>query len=548
MSSSTQFVEDLVRTETSRVARSWHPPDRRLGLLEACRAIDTIVLSARQQKEHVFELCRQGANKAISLFMDESCRQRRAPLFPSEDQTIQWALSVVQHCGRIASCEKLLDYERAGLGTFFQNNGELQFEYTPKYLGLEAIETEEANWILEEVADMQKPALNLLESVQPEIHERMKKLVYCWADHFIGYNTAPDIDQFFDQRGLLASQRMLGNDSFADDAVFGGRPFSFYREGLRTVVGWAIKHMHFAAILQSQRPDLRIQNLMTVTADIDHLTSELACALNATEKDASEVLSVLETNLKNAKHLLVNGHAPPPLLRVSSEQFLKVVSGFLIAPLQTMLRNLRVQHQHDWDRAVNEREDHFRDELLLLFPQDSLVKFPTAITLKKGNQRCTDVDSVVFDKNSGVVGLFQLKWQDPFGHMMRERAAKMRNFSTEAVKWIDTVCAFFANATHEESCQLLGLSYKSKRPLQYRLFVIGRHFAHFSGETIPDNRAAWMVWPQLMRLAKKAATSENPIVALHSAAIADSPINRPISVPAETFRLGDITIRMHAVG
>lgn len=162
MSSSTQFVEDLVRAETSRVARSWHPPERRLGLLEVCRAIDTIVLSARHQKEDIFKLCRQGANKAISLFMDEWCRQRRAPLFPSDAQTIQWAFSVVQHCGRIASCEKLLEYERAGLGTFFHNNDELQFEYTPKYVGLEAIEKDEANWILDEVADMQEPALNLL--------------------------------------------------------------------------------------------------------------------------------------------------------------------------------------------------------------------------------------------------------------------------------------------------------------------------------------------------------------------------------------------------
>jgi len=548
MSSNTQFVEDLVRSETRRVALSWRPPERRAGLLEICRAIDTIVVSARHQKDDVVEFCRQGADKAISLFMDDSCRQRRAPIFPSDDRTIQWAFSVLQHCGRIASCEKLLDYERAGLGRFFHNNGELQFEYTPKYVGLEAIENDESKWILDEVADTQEPALNLLDSAQPGIHERMKKLVYCWADHFIGYNTAPEIDEFFDQRGLLSSERMFGYDVFADDAVFGGRPFSFYREGVRTLVGWAIKHLHFAAVLQRLRPDLRIQNLVTITADIDRVTSELACALHATEKDASKVLSLLEVNLDNATQLLINGHAPPPLLRVSSEQVLRVVSGFLIEPLQVMLRNLRTQYQNDWDRAVNDRESRFRDELLQLFPQDWLVKFPTGISFKKAAQKLTDVDAVVLDKKTGVVGLFQLKWQDAFGHSMRERGAKMKNFSREAQKWIDTVGTFLANATPAEMCQMLGLSIQSRRPLQYRLFVIGRYFAHFSGDATPDDRAAWIVWPQLIRLAKKVAASDNPIEELYSAGIADSPINRPVSVPASTFRLGDITITMQAVG
>ena len=121
----------------------------------------------------------------------------------------------------------------------------------------------------------------------------------------------------------------------------------------------------------------------------------------------------------------------------------------------------------------------------------------------------------------------------------------MKNFCREAQKWIDTVVTFLANATQSEICQTLGLS---RRPLQYRLFVIGRYFAHFSGDTTPDNRAAWIVWPQLIRLAKKVAASDNPIEKLYSAAIADSPINRPVSVPASTFRLGDITITMQAIG
>ena len=543
-----QLVQDLVKNETLLVANSWEHPERRLGLLEICRAIDIIALTAKHQKSDVVDFCRQGANKAISLFMDESCKAQRAPIFPSNDQTIQWAFSALQRCGRIASCEKLLDYERAGLGRFISNGGGLQFEVTTKYAGLEALEEQEFDWLTGSVADTQRPFLNLLDSAQPRVHKRMQELVYCWADHFIGYSAAPEIDAFFDQRGLLAAQRMTGHDLFADEAIFGGRPFRFYRDGVWTLVGWAIKHIHFAAVLQNLHSELQMQNLTTVTTDVDKLTADLAGALDSTEKDASQVLNLLEANLNNAAQLLINGHAPPPLIRVASEQHLKLISGFLVEPFQMMLRNLRIQYQNDWDRAVNDRESRFRDELLQQFAQDWLFKLPRALSLKKAGQKLTDVDAVVFDKRNGVVGLFQLKWQDAFGHSMRERTAKMKNFSREANKWIDTVIAFLANTTEKDIYRSLGLSGKSAQTLQYRLFVVGRYFAHFSGNTRPDPRAAWSVWPQVMRLARAAANTPNPLDALHSAVVADSPLNKTISLPPSSFRLGDRTITMQAVG
>ena len=71
-----------------------------------------------------------------------------------------------------------------------------------------------------------------------------------------------------------------------------------------------------------------------------------------------------------------------------------------------MLRNLRAQYQDDWDRAVNDRESRFRDELLQLFPQNYLVKLPTGISLKRAAQRFTDIDAVVFDKKVALSASF----------------------------------------------------------------------------------------------------------------------------------------------
>jgi len=39
------------------------------------------------------------------------------------------------------------------------------------------------------------------------------------------------------------------------------------------------------------------------------------------------------------------------------------------------------------------------------------------------------------------------------------------------------------------------------------MFVLGRHFAHFSGGE-PDDRAAWGLWPQVLRLFEPAVSGE----------------------------------------
>ena len=153
------------------------------------------------------------------------------------------------------------------------------------------------------------------------------------------------------------------------------------------------------------------------------------------------------------------------------------------------------------------------------------------------------VDAVVLDKSNGVLGLFQLKWQDGFGHSMRERGAKLKNFYREVGAWIETVTTFLEGTPQEEINRTFGLPNWPK-PAKYRLFVVSRYFAHFSGDTPPDGRAAWGVWPQVIRLATANVGAESPIEALHRSLVADSPFKRKVSVPSQSFCLGGTTIVM----
>lgn len=546
MSTATKLVKGIVKHEEDRVRASWQHRERRLALLEICRAIDIVVVSARHQHEEVVELCRQGANKAISLFLDESCNRLRTPLFPSNDRTFQWAQSVLQLCGAIASCEKLLDYEQAGLGEFVGQDKEFRFDFTAANAGVEALEQEDFERLNDSLGHVRRPLYDAIDSVLPQVHERMRSLVYRWSDHYIGYAADPKISAYYHQRGLLAAEKMSAQDTFDDASEFGGLPFGLYKAVVAVLIGWTLKHADFALLLKKRYPDLHLQNLVTVTADVKIIASDLACALDVTTGEASQALSVLELNPENVTELCINGHGIPPLIRAASEQFIKPISGFLIEPFVCMNRNLRTKFRGDWDRHVNEREARFRTDLFNLFSQSWLIKLPKSVVLKQGGQIVTDIDALIVDERNHVAGLFQLKWQEGFGHSMRERSAKMKNFCREACSWTDAVTRFLAASSAGEVIQLLGLS-RSSRPIECLLFVVGRYFAHFSGDASMDDRAVYGHWSQLIQLAQANDCSGDPIRTLHSALKVDSPLRRKISVASESFRIGDSVITMTGV-
>jgi hypothetical protein len=543
MSAIGDLVTRIIREEQSKVANSWCYSDRRLGLLELCRAIDSAFLGIHKNAEAA-EFCREGANKALSLFIDESCDNRRTGLFPSDDKTFQWAHSELQHCGRIAVCEKLSDYECGHLGKFVEKSGCLCFEINLKYPGIEALEEQEFWQRQASLADSQKQLKAIVASIEPKVHDRMRPLVHVWYDHYIGHDSTPEIDLYFDQCGLMATQHMLGHDVFADEAQFGGLPFGFYRAVVWTLAGWKLKHLHFASILHTMHPELLFQNLLTLTCDVSQLTAEIADSLQVSTSEASQALALLEVNRDNASRVLINGHAVPPLIRAAREQYIWGIAGFLDEPFQFLLRNLRVHYESDWDRAIHDREDIFRRELYELLPQNWLVKMPRSKKLKKKNgEDLTDIDAVIIDSNSGAVGLFQLKWQDPFGHIMRERAARMGNFQSKAEYWVNSVTDYLEHSQDQQLKNLFECR-KVKSPLSCYLFVLGRYFSQFSGNIRPDAKAVWSTWSQLARLAEGIRNSDNPILGLHSAISADSPFDKELSLSVPSFQLGDKTFTM----
>ena len=509
--------------------------ERRLAVLELVRSIDRFYLwqnSPREQSTHreqeIDSLFVYGCNKALQLFLDESTQQDMVPLTRSTDETRKWANSTLYHCGQIAVCEMLLDWERAQLGKFVTRDGTICFECTERALGLEAYEVEEFYWLRAFVAHHEQSFMDSLMEMQPQIEQIMTPLVRPWRDHYIGYQTTPEIDSYYQQRGILRCHIMFGQDAFPGEARFGGLQFDLYRAAVTTLAGWMLKHLDFARILKKKHPHLEISNLSTIHQDKRVLAGSLAAVLEIHPAAAEQCLRVLTLTHSDKPQLTMPKGPPAPLVELGTAHVLKSVAGCLNAPFDFIGASLHDKYPGDWDRAVSLREKTFRNELYSLFPQQEIMRVPTQIKIRQVNRVVTDIDAAIFDPRNNIGGLFQLKWQEPFGPSIRARDSRKRNFLAPTIAWIEQILGFVQSLSPRKLADSFGLKLSDAQEIKhFRLFVIGRNFSHFSGEEAPDERAAWGLWPQLLHLAAEQYDHANPLDGLYHGLKRSSPFLKP---------------------
>jgi hypothetical protein len=557
------ILKSLIQEEERKTLSSF-PADRRIAIFELIRAIDSyFIYSLSLPNEKKFNEWNEseenrfiefGINTALSLFIGEHCYKWGYLLGPSKVETQNWAASVLQRCGRVGACKMILDMNRFNLGKLELLPNHV-IRYTPvnvKYSALEVMEAEEFSIVMKLVDELSDKERTELLAKRTEMIERMTKYVEPWREHYIRYDTTPEIDEYYEQMGLLWTRsHSLGADSFPGEAVFGGKSFNLYRFALMILVGWAWKHLDFCKALKKNHPELEWRNIITIPQDINVLSEYMAMALGSTIEEATQALSTLILCPENThQHLSAPKGYLPPLVKLGEESVIKSIAGILDQNAYFfMLAELQRKYPSDYDRAVNLREEVFRQDLYLCSLSNHIYKAARPVHLKRGNKKITDIDAAFFDERNGHLGIFQLKWQDIFADSMRKRQTKMLNMMQEANAWIDKVFNWLEGKEPDTILHELGLDQVTKiRISRIYLFVLGRNYSHFSGDTEPDSRAAWGMWPQVLRVIKEAADSgsygvSDPIGWLDTKLREESPIRKPKpDLVAWDFHIGDYHI------
>ena len=554
--SPSEILTNIIRDEEKRLLGSL-PGERRWGLLELVRAIDyyfvyVLGLDEKKREEEIdserWDLYRHGQSKAVSLFVDQSSILPGASLTRSTPVHQQWADAVIQSCGRLAICEAILGLHRYDLVELSMPSPRtIQVKVGQRELGVEPLEADERRifGVLSEEID-QHIRDQLLAS-RPGILALMAPLVSSWEGHFIQYDAIPEVDSYFHDQGHLWARAHYqpGQDAFPPQTTFGGIPFEVYREGVVHGISWTLKHIAFCKLLLSRETHLDWRNVLTITKSESQLQSDLSLALGVTEAEARQVLDTLRLMPENvAAHTSEPVVDIAPFLNINSGGVVHSIVGMLGSPFDFMLSELNRRYPADWDRAVDQREEVFRNELNGLFPTERFVRAERPLKLKDEGATLTDIDAALFDASTGTLGLFQLKWQDPFGASMTKRNSKMKNFLTETNRWVSTVSS---TLNHSPTALVSLIGERAARNFEKEgilLFVIGRHFSHFSGGVYRDPRAAWGTWPQMLRLLKESQVGNDPIAWLHKTLQEQSPsLRTPITVREYETEIGGYRIK-----
>ena len=554
--SPSEILTSIIRDEEKRLLGSL-PGERRWGLLELVRAIDyyfiyVLGLDEKKRQEEIdserWDLYRHGQSKAVSLFVDQSSISQGASLTRSTPVHQQWADAVIQSCGRLAICEAILALHRYGLVELSMPSPRtIHVKVGQRDLGVEPLEANERRIFGDLAEEIDQHIRDQLRAIRPDILALMAPLVSPWERHFIQYDTIPEVDSYFHDQGHLWARihYQPGQDAFPPQATFGDLPFELYREGVVHVISWTLKHIAFCGILLSRETHLDWRNVLTITKSESQLQSDLSVALGVTEAEARQVLDTLRLMPEN-----VSAHTSEPVvdiapfLNINSGGVIHSIAGVLGSPFDFMLSELNRRYPADWDHAVDQREEVFRNELNGLFPTARFVRAERPLRLKNEGATVTDIDAALFDASTGTLGLFELKWQDPFGASMKKRNSKMKNFLTETNRWVSTVSS---NLNHSPTALVSLIGERAARKFDkegIHLFVIGRHFSHFSGGVYRDPRAAWGTWPQMLRLLKESQVENDPIAWLHKTLQEQSPsLKTPIIVREYETQIGGYQIK-----
>lgn len=190
------------------------------------------------------------------------------------------------------------------------------------------------------------------------------------------------------------------------------------------------------------------------------------------------------------------------------------------------------------------REAWLREDLYALFQGNRYRLVEGAVKLRRSRQLTTDVDAVVYDRISGELALFQIKWQDLATQDVRELRSKAKNFTTGVSRWAVGVKGWAGGANERRIQQSLRL--KAGEPIRrVLLFALARSGTRFQGYGFrhSDPDLACGSWPQFVRLRLDIGPKEEVLSEVHRRLLEESDlVINAVPVPTD-FQIGGMHVR-----
>ncbi|MCC8974206.1 hypothetical protein [Bradyrhizobium brasilense] len=260
-----------------------------------------------------------------------------------------------------------------------------------------------------------------------EVSNLFDELVYPFAQHFIGYEAHPTLDDAF--FGLAYHEIAISDeyDNFHYKTCFGGIPFQNWKLAAAFILSVAMRHERFAEALVKKNPNIRIEDILTVSVNTTPFVEALRDAINhfgstfdghneITLSQARCIFETLSINRRNIQLLDRPGSPFPPLIQCSDEHVIRPLFGARDDLMLFVLTSIQFHFPSDYDSAQQQREHAMQlATKRILGNAMPALEFRNNIIIRRTGRKVTDLDLVVIEPPSGEILLCQFKHQDPYG-------------------------------------------------------------------------------------------------------------------------------------
>lgn len=517
------LLKEIIETETLKIKDTFSGPSYH-AIQHILRRLDFVMLfyydapsKTEQEVEELREFYNYGWAPALKPFYNAININTFEPFPEMYKEAMNWADGIIQFAGHTAFLKQLIDYEKANL-IKLQNpkENEFSFNYIVENIGLEYYDRKSRDFfrdmIVERIIEEKKKKDNLNEE---EIKTKLREIIRNPNGKYISYDTTPEIDEYYKKKAHYFVLRLQGYDEFGENDLFGGIEYWKYLDLVETIIGVAIMHTEACLELTKINPKVDLHNLLTYTYYKDKTLNIYKSYFGASQSEMEQIFSCITLNKENFSYYLDYPAASLPMyVQVSDNMLVRLISGCLGNPFELLNRELKRKFEKDYFEAVNNREERFRKELFHLFPHENIIKIPKGINININGKK-TDIDAVVFDINTMTLGVFQLKWQDPFRKSMRERFSRITNLFSKASEWVEKVEYWLTNTDITNLIDTLELKKYTKEDIhinEVHIFVLSRNNINFTNVEGLDDRVAWGTWFQMIESqARVKKTTDNVI-------------------------------------
>lgn len=528
--------------------------DRFALFIEVVRAMDYWgthapgLIGNSEKVAQSIDLMYWGWNRAVAELFEPIDKTDAFPLRESTHESRVFAAGLMQEFGKVSLLRRLADMCERGIVAVTRDADEFQihmgedaraqFADAQESGRLKAAEAllpaSSAGWTMALMRDalrfpnmpgnyMAAADAPLKKWYRPDIEELIKSLVRPWDTGrgvMVAYDARIEVDKHYMAEALslathwreasgIHPEAMLGSITGADIAGVGASLISLHS-----------KHFACVSVAKKMYDHVSVGQSLTIWGPRAALEESISIMSGRPGPVVHSVFNALAMTSEQAKKLYDHSTPLIPLL-------FDLGNGFILRPVSCLTRNpfTAAKTQQQWldprtEHAVAaDRENWMREHLYAMFRGRRYICFPGNLKLRHKGAVLTDIDAAIYDRLTGDVGIFQLKWQDYSTNDVRQLRSKAANLSAELTDWSEKIMSWIKENGISALDQSLRLKQKRREGVKgVLIFGISRSSVRTQGYGVKTYAPslAMAVWPQFIRARMEVGPSERSLRDIHA--------------------------------